>query len=900
MTLKFHIEYHTNWGEELRVAGSPVELGDNQPGKAMPLHSNDGVHWTGEVGTRVLKAERMEYHYEVYRDGKVVRSEWTGQPRTIIAHNSGHKIYTLVDRWRDVPEDAWFYSSAFTETILAHAERDALPPSLKTGFVFHILAPTVGPDQQLYLCGSAPELGSWNPDRAVPLCDTLFPAWLANLDIARPADGRLEYKFLVKEKATGRLVTWEEGYNRRYEGPWPMAYESIVVDEGMLALPRAEWRGAGVAVPIFSLRSEHSWGVGDFGDLRRLIDWAVRTHQRVVQILPINDTTMTHTWTDSYPYNSISIYAFHPMYLDLNQLGPIKDAEAAALLEQRRLEINALPQVDYEEVNRLKWAYIRIAFAEQWRKVQQLSGFRRFLRANKGWLRPYAVFSYLRDAYGTPDFRQWPQYRKFSAEDVDALCSSGNPSYKEIAIYFYVQYNLHLQLLAATQHAREHGVVLKGDIPIGISRNSVEAWTEPYYFNMNGQAGAPPDDFSVNGQNWGFPTYNWDVMAHDGYAWWMKRFQKMSEYFDAYRIDHILGFFRIWEIPMHSVHGLLGQFSPALPMSREEIESYGLRWNEQRFTQPYIHDWFLGELFGEQTDYVKQTFLERISADGEYRLRSNFDTQRKVEAWFATKTDPDSIRLRDGIYSLISDVLFVPDRTDPHQYHPRISVINDYVYRSLSDAEKGAFYHLYVQYYYHRHNDFWREKAMQKLPRLTGSTRMLVCGEDLGMIPSCVPSVINELRILSLEIQSMPKDPKQAFGIPAQYPYRSVCTISTHDTSTLRGWWEENREQTQLYYNTVLGHSGEAPASASPEICEEIVTQHLHGRSMLCILSLQDWTSIDGALRLPDVQAERINVPANPRHYWRYRMHLTLEQLLAADGLNDKICRLIDGAGRHD
>ena len=111
-------------------------------------------------------------------------------------------------------------------------------------------------------------------------------------------------------------------------------------------------------------------------------------------------------------------------------------------------------------------------------------------------------------------------------------------------------------------------IVLKGDIPIGNQpQTALEAWTEPHYFNLDGQAGAPPDDFSINGQNWGFPTYNWDVMEKDGYRWWMKRFQKMAEYFDAYRIDHILGFFRIWEIPMHAVHGLLGQFDPSLPMS---------------------------------------------------------------------------------------------------------------------------------------------------------------------------------------------------------------------------------------------------------------------------------------------------------------------------------------------
>ena len=680
--------------------------------------------------------------------------------------------------------------------------------------------------------------------------------------------------------------------------PQTGANETVVIGDRYVYFNLPAWKGAGVAVPVFSLRSEKSFGVGDFGDLKRMIDWAVSTKQKAVQILPINDTTMTHTWTDSYPYNSISIYAFHPMYTDLKQLGTLKDKKAMAEFNKRQKELNALPAVDYEAVNKTKWEYFHLIFKQEGEKVLASAAFREFFETNKEWLQPYAVFSYLRDAYKTPDFREWPKYGSYDAAEIEKLCQPESADYPHIAIYYYIQFNLHLQLLAATGHARANGVVLKGDIPIGISRNSVEAWTEPHYFNLNGQAGAPPDDFSVNGQNWGFPTYNWDIMEKDGYAWWMKRFRKMAEYFDAYRIDHILGFFRIWEIPMHAVHGLLGQFVPALPMTREEIESYGLSFREE-FLKPYIHEYFLGQMFGPHTDYVKQTFIEPTDTWEIYRMRPEFDTQRKVEAYFAGKTDEDSIWIRDGLYALISDVLFVPDRNDPYKYHPRIGVQHDYIYRSLNDWEKAAFNRLYDQYYYHRHNEFWREQAMNKLPQLTQSTRMLVCGEDLGMIPDCVAWVMNDLRILSLEIQRMPKDPAQEFGHPDWYPYRSVCTISTHDMSTLRGWWEEDFLQTQRYYNTMLGHYGAAPAVATPELCEEVVRKHLYSNSILCILSLQDWMSMDGKWRNPNEQEERINVPANPRHYWRWRMHLTLEQLMKAESLNEKIKELIVPASGH-
>ena len=628
-----------------------------------------------------------------------------------------------------------------------------------------------------------------------------------------------------------------------------------------------------------------------------MIDWAVSTQQKVIQILPINDTTMTHAWTDSYPYNSISIYAFHPMYADIKQMGTLKDKSAAAKFNKKQKELNGLPAMDYEAVNQTKWEYFRLIFKQEGEKVLASGEFGEFFNANKEWLQPYAVFSYLRDAFQTPNFREWPRHSVYNAQDIEKMCRPESVDYPHIALYYYIELHLHLQLVAATKYAREHGVVLKGDIPIGISRNSVEAWTEPYYFNLNGQAGAPPDDFSVNGQNWGFPTYNWDVMEKDGYRWWMKRFQKMSEYFDAYRIDHILGFFRIWEIPMHAVHGLLGQFIPSIPMSREEIESYGLPFREE-YLIPYIHESFLGQVFGPHTDYVKQTFLLPAETPGVYHMKPEFTTQREVESFFAGKNDENSLWIRDGLYTLISDVLFVPDTKEKDKYHPRIGIQRDFIFRSLNEQEQNAFNRLYDQYYYHRHNEFWRQQAMKKLPQLTQSTRMLVCGEDLGMIPDCVSSVMNDLRILSLEIQRMPKNPMHEFGYLNEYPYRSVCTISTHDMSTLRGWWEEDYLQTQRYYNTMLGHYGTAPTVATPELCEEVVRNHLKSNSILCILSLQDWLSIDGKWRNPNVQEERINVPSNPRNYWRYRMHLTLEQLMKAEELNDKIRELIKYTGR--
>lgn len=633
------------------------------------------------------------------------------------------------------------------------------------------------------------------------------------------------------------------------------------------------FRNAGTAVPVFSLRSEGSFGVGDFGDLQRMTDWVARTGQHILQILPINDTTSTHTWVDSYPYSAISIYALHPMYCDLRQLPALKDKAKAEEMEARRQQLNSLPQVDYEAVNHCKNEYLHLIFKQVSASVRRTKAYRFFLEETAHWLDGYVDFCCKRDQSDQPDYYRW------------------------------VQYVLDQQMKATHAHAREVGVMLKGDIPIGVNRHGADVLLDPRYFNMNGQAGAPPDNFSVNGQNWGFPTYNWDEMLKDDCQWWVRRFQNMAKYFDAYRIDHVLGFFRIWEIPTHAVHGLLGQFQPALPLSKQEIEGYGLHLDEEFMTRPFIADWVVDRFFPGRSQWVKATFLSHLH-DDIWQLKPEFDTQRKVEAWFQAhegeKVDVDDAgsmlvdaSLRDGLYTLISNVLFVRDHKRPELFHPRIAVQNDPVYETLWQHDKDNFNRLYNDFYYHRHNQFWYEEAMKKLPRLCDATEMICCAEDLGMVPDCVPWVMNQLQILTLELQSMPKDPACKFGYLERNPWRSVCTISSHDSATMRMWWDEDEKLTQEFWNTMLGYSGPAPHPMPGWLAADMVQRHLCCPSAFCIITLQDWLACSEQLRLPDANAERINIPANPRHYWRYRMHLTIEELLAADDFNEMILKMV-------
>lgn len=892
MKLTFRIRYRTVWGENLCVL-----LNDDET-QIISLSTRNGDEWQGSfeyipVGSNQL----VTYRYAVYRDNICIRKELGAISHLFYLGNAQQNHYVIDDCWRDLPADSYRYSSAFN-SIYTPQSYNKLSDSVGSCITFRALCPELGNrNQALGLIGSCNALGSWEYCRPLRMQEVRPNVWHITLD-ASSLQLPFEYKFVAINAESGAVEEWESRPNRLFNvQPLQRGETYLPMEtEVFFALPARKF--AGSAIPVFSLRSEGSCGVGDFGDLKTFVSWAADTAQHVVQILPINDTSITGSWTDSYPYNSISIYAFHPMYIDLRQLPVLADAQFVSRFEEERARLNALSVVDYEAVNRLKQSYLKEVYRQEGENVLKSDEFNTFFADNRHWLQPYAAFSYLRDLYGTSDFHCWEAYNKYDEEEIQQLCSPESDAYTFIGYYYYMQYLLHVQLLAVAEYARRKGVILKGDIPIGISRTSVESWVEPYYFNMNGQAGAPPDAFSINGQNWGFPTYNWEVMEKDNYLWWRRRFAKMAEYFTAYRIDHILGFFRIWEIPTHSVHGLLGQFVPSLPMSADEIRSFGLNFRPDFMLRSFISEYILNTVFGEQSDYVRETFVRPLHHDL-YEMRPEFDTQRKVEAFFEGKTDSESIWLKEKLYALISDVLFVADRNNPELYHPRIAVQNDYIFKQLAEQEQEAFNHLYNHYYYQRHNEFWYHEAMKKLPVLTQSTPMLVCGEDLGMVPDCVSWVMNELQILSLEIQRMPKAIGREFGCLNEYPFRSVCTIGTHDMPTLRGWWEEDAALTERFYHNELHHWGEVPKHAPGWLCKEIIEQHLQSPSMLCVLAWQDWTSIDESLRNPDVQAERINVPANPHNYWQWRMHITLEELMQADELNDAIRQMIQSSDRN-
>ena len=902
MKLTIQLRFYTRFGQTLFISGNHPLLGNNNPEQALAMHYGSKDYW--EIQLHLAQSEipvsDIEYHFLLHDADGVVYEDW-GEGRKLRFTEWKTDDLLVTDTWNNASFYLnAFYTEPFREVLLqSKATTTSSAKAIKNSHLFRVRYPLLPKGQALCLLGSHPVMGSW--DTAQPLllrqakddAHWELPLYLLNGNFP------VTYKYGVYDTASKRFIRFEDGENRVLYASGT-ADSLVVVNDGFAHLPDTGWKGAGVAIPVFSLRSKTSMGCGDFTDLKQLANWASRTGLQLIQILPVNDTTATHKWTDCYPYAAISAFALHPIYLNLYDVAGAEHEAVvkAAANEKKRLE--ALDVMDYEAVIALKMDLAKQLYELQGKKTATGSDYKAFFAANEHWLVPYARFSYLRDKYGSAHFGEWPEHATYDEKELEVL-SKKTAVKKQLGFYYFLQYHLHTQLREAAAYAHSKGVILKGDIAIGIFRDSVDAWQQPLQYHMNLQAGAPPDDFAIKGQNWGFPTYNWAKMQQDGFAWWKQRLAQMGHYFDAFRIDHILGFFRIWSIPQHAVEGILGYFVPALPVYRHEFDERDTWFDHKRYTQPYITATLLEALFGEDVRKVTKEFLDKDRKEGLYKLKPAFATQRQVEAHFATidAGDTRTLRLRQGLYDLISNVILLEIAcTQGQQFHFRFHMQDTSSFQQLDGDTQWRLKQLYNNYFFERQDAFWKQEAMQKLPVLRKVTDMLICGEDLGLVPSSVPDVMKQLGLLSLEVQRMPKDARTAFFRPYQAPYLSVVTPSTHDMSTIRGWWEEDRVVTQRFYNEELRYSGDAPLVCEAWINKEVIDQHLQSPAMWSIFQLQDLLGIDDAVRRKDPAAERINIPANPRHYWQYRIHLPLEKLLKENNFNTTLQNMVKAAGR--
>lgn len=894
MKINFYIKYHTVFGEELFILGNNFYLGDNEPSKAVKLSWYDEDFWHVSISFPDDFDDEIHYRY-ILKDKKGIEIFDGEEDRFIDLSLKKTKSYLVFDTW-NTAGNVWnvFFTKAFSKTLLPPLTKVKTVNPKKFNHTFRVKAPLLKPGETVCLCGSTTNLKNWDIENPIILSPQ--NNWYTTNVFLEQNEWPASYKYGIYNINEKKWIGFEEGQNRFVNKREEIENSIAIINDGFVNYRADLWRGSGVLIPVFGLRSKKSFGVGEFTDIKLLIDWAKRTGLKLIQLLPVNDTTAHYNWSDSYPYAAISAFALHPIYINLDKVAGTDFSAIVKPFKKKQKKLNDLKEFDYGEVIKLKFSALRLLYDALKENFKNDTDYFEFFELNRHWLVPYAAFSYLRDKYKTSDFSKWKTHSTYNEEAIQKLVSPSQKHYDEIVFYYFLQYHLHLQLKEIADYAHSQKIVLKGDIPIGIYRYGCDAWVSPDLYNMEEQAGAPPDNFAIKGQNWGFPTYNWENMSKDNYNWWRRRFDQMSNYFDAFRIDHILGFFRIWSIPISEVEGIMGRFVPAIPVEITEFRTRDIKFDYERYCKPFITWDILEQCFKGKANEIRAKYLEP-APNGNYHLKSSVNTQAKVAALFQKSKDEET---KQGLFDLISNVLlFEEGHPGSQKFHFRISMDQTTSFQNLDDETKNKLWDLYIDYFYNRQDDFWKKVGMKKLSPLKRNTNMLVCGEDLGMVPPCVPDVMKQLGILGLEIERMPKVAGNEFFHPNNAPYLSIVTPSTHDMSTIRGWWEENREQTQRFYNYMLGQYGEAPPVCEGWIDKRIILQHLYSPAMWSIFQLSDLLGMDESIRRANPDEERINTPANPDNYWHYRMHLNLEDLLKDENFNNELKKHIQESGRN-
>ena len=886
MTINFYVGFRSEFNQTITIAILPILEDNTSEAIEIPLHYLDDSTWHVTIKTSEFDIEdEFEYTYTFRDNNNGTQKEFCKNTIVNIKKLNTKKL-DIADQWQE--EDSYadvFLSKPFATVFNQVKEKVKVPDTKNPTHIFKVKAPALAMGKVVCIAGGNKKLKDWSSSKPL-LMEAKKNHWLLKLNLSKESFP-IAYKLGIYDLRT-EIIDFEEGDNRLLVSG--AEKDTLTLLHQKINTSKHQWRATGINVPVSALKSAKSWGVGDFTDLHLMADIAKDTGIKLIQLLPINDTTSTHTNKDSYPYSAVSAFALHPVYLNVQKLAHALSVTVATPLLQKVAALNNENSLHYEEVLAIKNEVIKTLYQKDKISFKDDLNWFAFFDLNRHWLVPYAAYCYLRDKNKTADYSTWGKYQSFDEDSIQELVSSENEFYDEVALHYFTQYHLHLQLKDAVDYAHKSGIIIKGDLPIGVGRFGADAWMYRSLFHMEMQAGAPPDAFATKGQNWSFPTYNWEKMGEDNFAWWRQRMEHMSNYFDAIRIDHVLGFFRIWSIPMHAIEGILGKFVPAWPLNMADFTNQGINFNDERFCDPYITEQLLNNWFGDNAGIVKDVFLDN------YRFKENLNSQRKIAGYF--KANPQHAKLQQGLFDLLSNVIAIRDDEHPQHYHIRISMQTTDSYKSLSYNEQQGLNRLFDEYFFNKQNVLWEKEGIKKLQALKNSTDMLICAEDLGMVPQMVEGVLLNMQMLALEVQRMPKKINELFSNPKQSPYLSVVTPSTHDMATIREWWEEDRKSIREFYNQQLGHGGDAPYYAEPWVCKDVVKQHLNSPAMWAVFLLQDLLAIDGELRIEDPKNERINQPANPDHYWNYRMHITLEQMQGATSFIDSLKTMIQDSGR--
>ncbi|MBB6482365.1 4-alpha-glucanotransferase [Spirochaeta isovalerica] len=644
-----------------------------------------------------------------------------------------------------------------------------------------------------------------------------------------------------------------------------------------MKFPPVDHKLTGVVVPVFSLRSEKSCGIGEFADLAHLGEWCRQTNLDLIQILPVNDTGYQES-----PYSALSAFALHPIFMRLEDIPESKDfaGDIAAL----KKELEPLKRVSFASVLTGKLEILRKIYDSNIKSIRADKAVTGWMKENP-WVKNYAVFSTIRRNNLMASWKDWKNFRNPSAKDLDKLWDKYE---EDNYFHVWVQYHLEKQLKDSAAKLDSMGISLKGDIPILMNEDSCDVWADRKFFDLSLSAGAPPDMFSTDGQNWGFPVYNWTNLKKDDYSWWRKRLKQAAKFYHAYRIDHVLGFFRIWNIPFHMVTGSMGYFNPSAYISRKDLEDIG--FDKGRITwmsRPHVFEHELREKLGAEAESVINICLDRIGNENLFLFNDTYSSEKVIY-----RSDL-SDKAKSVLGEMLKNVTLIP--VDDDNFSLSWSFRETRGYESLNQWEKGKIEELSARCGAEAEK-IWEENALNLLSFMKNTTDMLVCAEDLGAVPDCVPSVLQKLGILGLKVVRWAREWGQE-GDPytkvSQYPELSVCTPAVHDSTTLRQWWFEEQDKAALAAGLDVQ---EIPYDQPGEEAVKFFLEALfRSRSAICMIQIQDFFALDSSICDSDIHFERINIPGTVQDVnWSYRMTPTVEKLMKAEKLKESISSLVE------
>jgi 4-alpha-glucanotransferase len=633
----------------------------------------------------------------------------------------------------------------------------------------------------------------------------------------------------------------------------------------------------GAVVPVGALRSGKPTAVGEFPDLVEFAHLCKKMKIGLIQLLPVNDTGY-----QSSPYFSLTAFALHPLYLriaDLPEAEKFNDKAAAI-----NKEFGQETRFPYEKVLRAKMSLLREIYTANESEIEKKAGPKGSLGAwikENSWIKPFAVYRRLKEANEEKSWKEWKEYREVTPEDIEAMWE--DPKLRADHLFWaWLQEALDTQFSAAAKAVAELGITLEGDLPILMNDDSCDVWAHKEIFNQELSAGAPPDMYSPEGQNWGFPLHNWAEQEKDNFAWWKKRLAVAGKYYQAYRIDHVLGFFRIWASSPRDYSSALGRYIPYTPITNSDLKKLGfdkgrIRW----LSQPHIPtNELLDAMRANQINAAdipaatKKIFSKALDRVGGEEL---WLFKRKIKG----EKDIDALGLHPSARSYLLNVwrnrLFRAYAKG--KYFPVGYYRNSRAYNSLANEEKGNLEQL-LQKRMTRSEKTWEAQGKKLLSVLVESSSMLPCAEDLGAVPNCVPKVLTRLKIFGLRVVRWHREwdkRNQPYISFEDYPDLSVCTASVHDSSTLREWWE--REANQQQFAGFVGVPS-LPKVYNPGTAKTILAKIATARSRFRVFQIQDLLHLSNKWYAQDPASERINVPGTCNDFnWTYRLPASIAEI---------------------